>query len=687
MTLLIRSALVACGLTHGVVALGSGSFNQPLIVFLGESATEGSARTVAGDIYQAERASSGSALGYSSCAEEVVSGISAHISVTGTQAMNIACFSDDGCDVWVTDLTSGGSSTQVLAKSNEAQALSNTGDAFHVLGGGTPYAFEPSHTYRIDLTYRNKIYTGSTDVDGVVLIAFGGNAVKFKPTEFVDDPYDAEIPLTAQMGEAILTPSVKNVGRAVDRTFSFAQQPNPNDDFIELDSSSGELRVSKSLIKLNPWGDLVPSTDSYSMQLKVTDVTPDGSVPPQTDVADVTVRISPKSIVGLVGDSVGVESPIDTIQLTVVRVGLGASTNDLHVGGVLKFEGMSGSLPPCEPGDIDVGYHGWSVTIPAGQDRADLHVWTPVPDLWENEPVEQFLVKLQSPPELITDGTAPVPTNLGFDHQTMLAEIEGRILERMGLFGGENNDQSLEDGSPLGIDENDVDQGGISDCYLLVAAILAARHRPDKLQECMELNQATGTYTVRLLRPKNLQTGAYKYEYTTNGSFLDRGASQAQLTGDYDLFGAVEVWPQLFEWGYAQSEDDGYGGIAAGGQGGAQIWKFYFDLDANYLGQFQNMTAAQIGAAIRTEIDAGYAVSVGSLPSPGDPVANGVEFQDDGDKRMASNHEYVVDGFGTTQSAMVPCLILTNPHGPNRRVYVPLTSLDQIVDTYSRYSK
>ena len=88
----------------------------------------------------------------------------------GTGGVTIAAFSDDGVDVWVTDLTADTDAVRALNYKGTGQSLPNLKQSLHDLD----YTFEPDHTYELTVDYLNTLYTGEGDIDGAQLIAYGG---------------------------------------------------------------------------------------------------------------------------------------------------------------------------------------------------------------------------------------------------------------------------------------------------------------------------------------------------------------------------------------------------------------------------------------------------------------------------------------------------------------------------------
>ena len=87
-----------------------------------------------------------------------------------SSGVRIAAFSDDGVTVSVTDLTADAPPVAVLTNRGVGQALPVLEQSFHELD----YTFEAGRSYELTVDYLNTLYTGGGDIDGALLIAYGG---------------------------------------------------------------------------------------------------------------------------------------------------------------------------------------------------------------------------------------------------------------------------------------------------------------------------------------------------------------------------------------------------------------------------------------------------------------------------------------------------------------------------------
>ena len=101
---------------------------------------------------------------------------SVDVADTGTQ---VAVLSDDGVSVQVTDMgdidNPLGSGTQIppgLAHFGEGQDLPTLGQSLKQI----PVVLTANHRYRFDWQYRNTYHTSASDLDGMKVFVFGGNA-------------------------------------------------------------------------------------------------------------------------------------------------------------------------------------------------------------------------------------------------------------------------------------------------------------------------------------------------------------------------------------------------------------------------------------------------------------------------------------------------------------------------------
>ncbi len=88
----------------------------------------------------------------------------------GESGVSVVAFSDDGIDVYVTDLTLDAPAVKALDEKGNGQALPNLDQSLRDLD----YTFEANHSYELTVDYLNTLYTGEGDIDGAQLIAYGG---------------------------------------------------------------------------------------------------------------------------------------------------------------------------------------------------------------------------------------------------------------------------------------------------------------------------------------------------------------------------------------------------------------------------------------------------------------------------------------------------------------------------------
>ncbi len=115
--------------------------------------------------------------------------------------IKMVAFSDDGVTVTIRDVTSGsggsgggglagagtGGGTGAASSTNTASSTASSTEVLHYKGTGQAlpnlgqsikeiqYTFELGHNYSITVDYLNTLYTGGGDVDGAMLIAYGGD--------------------------------------------------------------------------------------------------------------------------------------------------------------------------------------------------------------------------------------------------------------------------------------------------------------------------------------------------------------------------------------------------------------------------------------------------------------------------------------------------------------------------------
>ena len=151
---------------------GSWTVNGPLIVNLGAWATykdaEERAEKIAGRVgdYKLAIESAGEFAGHRNFHDQQPS-----VTFTvGPTDVNVAAFSDDGVTVKVRQLGGDRSYYTPLMNKGEGQALPNIGSSLRPFKS----TLRANERYTIVVDYINTLYTGDGDLDGILLMAYGG---------------------------------------------------------------------------------------------------------------------------------------------------------------------------------------------------------------------------------------------------------------------------------------------------------------------------------------------------------------------------------------------------------------------------------------------------------------------------------------------------------------------------------
>ncbi|MBI5759553.1 MAG: tandem-95 repeat protein [Planctomycetales bacterium] len=193
------------------------------------------------------------------------------------------------------------------------------------------------------------------------------------------------------------------------------------------------------------------------------------------------------------------------------------------------------------------------------------------------------------------------------------------IVDGIVLYAKDNSkpqlvDNALATGNP-GIHWNDVNQGGIGDCFVMATLAAIARTNPNLIQNSIQEPNAIDLYTyhVRLYRPGAGDKWVETWVPVTL-SFAN-GYAAAEFSGDYLLDGnrkLVEVWPQVMELAISNNMFGGRGDLITGGGLGVT-----FDTVVPMLtGQPpEQSTAGTVADRIRTAFGQQKAVMIPSQPS------------------------------------------------------------------------
>ncbi|MFH1618567.1 MAG: C2 family cysteine protease [bacterium] len=125
------------------------------------------------------------------------------------------------------------------------------------------------------------------------------------------------------------------------------------------------------------------------------------------------------------------------------------------------------------------------------------------------------------------------------------------------------------------VDSNDVNQGGLGDCYYMASLAAIARNNPDAISDMVRQN-ADGTYSVDFYRKRNFWE-FWKPEYTRETVTVDSqfpikkdGSPAFAGYGDMAENGNPEVWAMVLEKAYAKFRGS-YNKIGNGGWSGTVL--------------------------------------------------------------------------------------------------------------------
>jgi hypothetical protein len=295
--------------------------------------------------------------------------------------------------------------------------------------------------------------------------------------------------------------------------------------------------------------------------------------------------------------------------------------------------------------------------------------------------------------------TDPIQENdaMGFVKNTegryLVNESTINVIRAITLFGGEHDATISGCGAPdlasdNEINANDIQQGGIGDCYFLVCLMILAENEKNFIRNQLvdTIDTVTGqkVYKVGLYPHPNNPPGTDGTVILPIDDLLTHGISQARLSGDFKTFSngdkKVEIWPQVYEkaWAFVRNNQNLYGAINDGlptdawkvltGETGTaiscanksndQIWNEItarIDMTTNkpVAGTYMIAgTKADIGKVDKTPYDIieGYGVPVGP-------------------------HVYVIDNIDPVMKK----IDLKNPHGTNH-VLLPYSEFSKILN-------
>ncbi|OFW03938.1 MAG: hypothetical protein A3H96_15965 [Acidobacteria bacterium RIFCSPLOWO2_02_FULL_67_36] len=181
---------------------------------------------------------------------------------------------------------------------------------------------------------------------------------------------------------------------------------------------------------------------------------------------------------------------------------------------------------------------------------------------------------------------------------------------------------------------NDVEQGGIGDCYLMAGLMAVANQNPGLINDAITDN-GDGTYKVRLYVRDFFGRLKPVYE-TVDANFPTyNGQSVFAQSGD-TAGGKAELWPMLIEKAYAQNQG-GYSDIEGGFAGDAVELLTGKPAD-HYSGGQKDLTAEWLAA----QQQKGATITLGSLPkskAAKNPLYSSSRPEN---QRLFAGHAYVV---------------------------------------------
>jgi hypothetical protein len=214
----------------------------------------------------------------------------------------------------------------------------------------------------------------------------------------------------------------------------------------------------------------------------------------------------------------------------------------------------------------------------------------------------------------------------------------------------------------VGIDESDINQRDVGDCYFMASVAALAKQDPAAIARMIRDN-GNGTYTVTLWEKEStwfgLSSKNRRREITVDATFApDHHAAP----GD----NGVEIWPMILEKAYAQMRG-GYGEIGKGGQPGSAMFALtgrdaHSYSPADFAGRYAppargwpggNIAPTVTWESVKAEFDAHKMVTISSK------TGNKKDLLDFG---VHCNHAYTIDNFYTAADG-TKMVHLRNPWG------------------------
>jgi hypothetical protein len=270
------------------------------------------------------------------------------------------------------------------------------------------------------------------------------------------------------------------------------------------------------------------------------------------------------------------------------------------------------------------------------------------------------------------------------------------------VFGGENSGIVTEIGSngtdvavgkpdaqsDDGINENDIRQGQIGDCYLLACLVVLAKNEKNFIRAHLSEDKQTKKYKIDFFTKDKKEEKIY---FAVDDLFT-HGISQAKLSGDYLTVANnkfIEVWPQVYEKAWSAilpiitAESQKYGNIESGVP--TTPWRILAGRDSKTITITSSNIVPpspdivkiapnneEIWNTIKSQI-ANYYLVVGTKK---DPTINSANYSDlDGYACPIGGHAYVIDSIKIDEGTVE----LLNPHGKDH-VILPFSELSNVLN-------
>jgi hypothetical protein len=355
------------------------------------------------------------------------------------------------------------------------------------------------------------------------------------------------------------------------------------------------------------------------------------------------VKVAPKAVVSITGDLHAVEATQDSIKITITRqvgLNLGLLTRPLTVNFATDYRFLDPgvdrlSVAQGDTADLDLQndaglatLQSGLITIPATKTSVSFTV-RPIRDN-RLEKIEQVRVFLRE-----GEGYRVIPQDPNARDRRLRPlspEVVLTVVDGITPYADER------------VDQDDIRQGSIGDCWVLAALAAMAAKNPAFI-EGLITPDAPNQDKYRVAMYRNIANVWQRESQEVVRANMDRGAAQAQLSGDVDANGNAEIWPQLLEKAYGQYVSlfgDGWPALDRGNMAG-RVWR-PFTGNPHVQKALKDFTEAEFAALVNGN---NYVV----VGTKADLVIERRE------TRLFPSHAYAVVGYENGK------FTLYNPHG------------------------